>query len=358
MNRNLFKKIAVAGLAAVSLSAVGLMNGQTAKAMKGGPWVATVTKNTPAHLYDINGNAITNRALAPESAWVVANVQVINGQDYYQVSTKEYLKATDSSMVDTGANQKNDWVQPSNLVVTVYGGNAHLYNDQEGGISTTRMLAKGTPWRVARTVFNKNGTYYFQVSTHEWLNGNDAEVNMTPDNVEEIDDFALNPDGTSIEYNNDHHGNTTNTDVPGLNYPGVSLSDVRRNVIAEINQYASVPMNGTETSLNNAAQIRAKELATYYGNTRPDGRATSTVLNENGVNYSSSKELIGMTDNQFDSYKDLKGISHEAYYEMQIAAMREDNEFVMNGKYYSRVGVGVYYDQPTKHFYTVVELAN
>ncbi|MBA1434967.1 C39 family peptidase [Bombilactobacillus bombi] len=54
--------------------------------------VVTVKSQT-APLYNDNGQLIVSRALGPHSAWLTGLLRIINGQQYYQVSTHEYIAA-------------------------------------------------------------------------------------------------------------------------------------------------------------------------------------------------------------------------------------------------------------------------
>lgn len=55
----------------------------------------TVHTNTPAQVYDQNGQAITGYGLAPNSAWITDNYIIIDKVGYYRVANNEYVCVTD-----------------------------------------------------------------------------------------------------------------------------------------------------------------------------------------------------------------------------------------------------------------------
>lgn len=89
LNKTLF--LATAIIAAASSVA---LNEKTADAST----VATTNKGNIATLYTDKGKAISNRALAPDTQWGVGKIITVDGEDLYQVSTSEYLKASEASI--------------------------------------------------------------------------------------------------------------------------------------------------------------------------------------------------------------------------------------------------------------------
>lgn len=58
-----------------------------------------------ARLYTIDGDDISNRALAANTDWLVGRIFTHNNETYYQVATHEYLKASDSSKLFDNKNE-------------------------------------------------------------------------------------------------------------------------------------------------------------------------------------------------------------------------------------------------------------
>ncbi|CAJ1181325.1 hypothetical protein LCR01_08920 [Companilactobacillus crustorum] len=123
------------------------------------------TKNTPAHLYTKDGQAITGRALGANTPWKTANKMVLNGTTYYQVSTNEWVKGDDVTLPANNNTTSN--VTPASGVVTTTNAVATLYT-KDGQAITGRALRPNTPWQIANKMV-LNGTTYYQVATNEWV---------------------------------------------------------------------------------------------------------------------------------------------------------------------------------------------
>ena len=91
-------------------------------------------------------------------------------------------------------------------------------------------------------------------------------------------------------------GDTTNkpeTDNPELD--NTEQSTYAQQILALVNQErakAGLKEVVLEEKLGDAANVRAKECATSFSHTRPDGSSFSTVLKENGVTYTGAGENI------------------------------------------------------------------
>lgn len=70
------------------------------------------------------------------------------------------------------------------------------------------------------------------------------------------------------------------------------ISEVIRLVNVERTTRGLSALTSTNTALNNAAAIRAKEQASLFSHTRPNGSNWDTVLRENGVSYRSAGENV------------------------------------------------------------------
>ena len=191
-------------VAALSMATTGalMLNQNKADAAT----VATVNSGTTARLYTDQGQLVMNRALAPNTPWLVGKIQTINGETMYQVATNEYLSSKDSNL--NGPTQK-----PSNkLIVTVRGHNLPVYDDTTKSQSN-RALGKDTSWQVGKIVKNANGDTYYQVSTHEYLlaSSNAMLNNYDTDyetNKQYIADFMIKG-GTSSNTDTDTNTSTT-----------------------------------------------------------------------------------------------------------------------------------------------------
>lgn len=128
-----------------------------------------------AHLYDKDGKVLS-RSLVNKSRWQTNNKMVLNGVTYYQVSTTEWLKASDiivenekgSEDANTDTDTNKDATKADRSVVeTKNSGLAHLYDDN-GELIASRSLSPNTRW-ATDLMKTTNGVKMYRVATHEWL---------------------------------------------------------------------------------------------------------------------------------------------------------------------------------------------
>lgn len=189
------------------------------------------TLSDEAKVVDANGN-LNGQTLPAGSSWQLGQLKTINGKEFYQVATNEYIPAV-LIMSDTDVYPNPNEAQPVTTVINLYNASRVLDNngndtgktmpagsswkaDQSktmhdylyfriapnqwvtnGGTnssdrifangpiavtlakdaqlydtssnSMTRTLAKGTSWRVFKSVMNSKGRVFAQVSSNEWI---------------------------------------------------------------------------------------------------------------------------------------------------------------------------------------------
>lgn len=121
------------------------------------------------------------------------------------------------------------------------------------------------------------------------INGNTGNENNGNANNNTCNENSGNNNGnTGIENN----GNN-NTSKPDNSVSSESryISEVVRLVNAERAKEGLAALQ-MDSSLNSAAQIRAKEIVTSFSHTRPNGSNCFTVLSEAGIKYNGSGENI------------------------------------------------------------------
>lgn len=203
MKKNIKGSLLVAGMSAITIGAFNFTNVSASG-------VAT-TFDKIVRMYKPSGELVTNRALAAHTPWQVGDTKTINGETMYQVSTSEYVKASDVSYdanpggTDTNTNTDNSG-NNSNVILKL--GGSYVFDDQTGalvpnvpgsGTVDKDLTLKGS-FKVGRIVQNDIGVYY-QVSEHGWVrdfsNGDTSnfEVIGTP-NIEHDDSFS--PLGTVV----------------------------------------------------------------------------------------------------------------------------------------------------------------
>lgn len=140
-----------------------------------------------AQLYDPNGNVIVDRALPARTSWITGQKRTINGVDYYQVSTEEYVKAslvdykvkTEKSITVNVITGYIDYTKiPANVFRVTAGGLTSLWRVSNDGTSMIvkpdRFVPYHSDWKTAQIAV-VDGQIFYQVSTNEWIrseNGN------------------------------------------------------------------------------------------------------------------------------------------------------------------------------------------
>ncbi|ALB29613.1 hypothetical protein [Companilactobacillus heilongjiangensis] len=153
-------------------------------------WTTTDTKGVVTtkadHAYytlkDDEGNAVTNRALAKNTAWKTNAVRVDqNGNKQYRVGGSEWIDANDVTFSDKATDNNNGEgaytdVKALNGKVVTAGPSGFVYPlfDDNGKQVTNRAVAGDTAWYTDKSAVNAEGTTVYHVATGEWLQGNNV----------------------------------------------------------------------------------------------------------------------------------------------------------------------------------------
>ncbi|MFC6176709.1 CAP domain-containing protein [Companilactobacillus huachuanensis] len=343
--------------------------------------VATVHSGIVARLYTPQGTKISNRALAPNSAWQVGKIATINGEKMYQVSTNEYLRAADSSL---NGQQQQSSTRLAGKAMTMLA----LYRDDTNSMAN-RSLAPNSEWAIGKYVVNKNGQQFVQVSTHEYADASKLMYTQPMTNPTYIADFGTNTKfsdfavvgsgnlgtngdssstgDTSTDNNQGSTSTSTSTDpdidpslnanvavgTNGLTYEQIhkrypKVADVRSAVVETINaerQSRGLAILSEDSGLDSIAGRRAEEISTNF--THYDAAGNSIF-----VNYL-HKEIPGMLsqgENIFGSpWKDLRDQTAKGYANLVLDNYRGEgisttwNHYsaIINPKA-TKIGVGIY----------------
>lgn len=243
--------------------------------------IATVTTKEPARLYNSEGLLIRNRALAPNSPWLVGKITNFGNEKMYQVATNEYLKASDSVLSDNQPKQK--------IVGTLTGiAGKFVYNDQINDI-TGKVIVPGSSWVIGRQVVNKYNQHYVQISAHEYVETTDMTFNgslPTPVYIGNFDSLDKNPE--------DDTNNTTIKDyVP-------NVQRINEYFIKYLNALhaanGTAPVQGS-TDMFNYAQVRASQ--------QTNGLDHSTASRDTSENLSSAGLAFWIDSRGVQSDKDI-----------------------------------------------------
>jgi hypothetical protein len=199
VKKNIVGSLLVAGMAAITIGAFNLTDVSAAG-------VAT-TFDKIVRMYKPSGELVTNRALGAHTPWQVGDTKTINGETMYQVSTAEYVKASDVSYdANPGGTNTNTDNSSNNSNIIIKVNAVNVFDDQAGSLvqnapgSIDKDFILSGSFKVGRIVQNDIGTYY-QVSEHGWVkdfsNGDKSifEVIGTP-SIEHDDSFS--PLGTVV----------------------------------------------------------------------------------------------------------------------------------------------------------------
>ncbi|KRO00103.1 CAP domain-containing protein [Companilactobacillus kimchiensis] len=283
----------IAALAMATTSALAL-NQNTVKAAT----VATTHSGIAAQLFGADGHRVMDRALAPNTPWLVGKIATINGVTMYQVSTNEYLRASDSdlSSARTQQPQSTKLVGTANSILS-------LYNRKTGSMAD-RSLAKDSAWLIGESFVNKDGQVFVQISSDEYADASKMTFNKTL-NPTKMSDFGLgntfdgsttaNTANTNSNINTDSHANITNPDA-GHNQTSINAEDVKSAVFNSINverQSKGLSTLTTDASIQKMSDIRINDLQNGgEGHVRPDGNKWYELYTQLGITYKDGGENI------------------------------------------------------------------
>ncbi|MFC6176266.1 SLAP domain-containing protein [Companilactobacillus huachuanensis] len=141
------------------------------------------------------GQAVSGVILPAGSSWNVGQTVTLNGESYVQIATDEYVAASNlniatpqaATQTETQQTQQSEQQQP--VVGTVVNGPADVYDTSMDSFSG-RQLQEGSQWKVGQQVQNKYGYTFYQVSTNEWTQSSNMQVNQADQNVTSEPEFA------------------------------------------------------------------------------------------------------------------------------------------------------------------------
>ena len=164
--------------------------------------------------------------------------------------------------------------------------------------------------------------------------GTDSEVttphtDSSEQNQSSSEDTAQNPDGGSDSGSDGEEDKTPHTDISPADVVRLTNDERVKNGLEALE---------TETAIQDAANIRAKEIATNFSHTRPDGTSFSTAISGK---YSHTGENIAYSTGN---------VTAEKFVSMWMASSGHKANILGD---YTGIAVGIYYDENSDTTYAV-----
>jgi hypothetical protein len=282
-------------LAAFAMAVTGALTIGTHTAKADG--VAVVHTSGVCPLYQQDGSRVTYRGLAPNTGWQVGKTINLDGIDYYQVSTNEYLKATDADYQGNSETINQD--STFTLLGKVTNGPVGVYNDQTGLTSKTKTVADGSVWQIGRYIVNKNGSTFAQISTHEWIPGDHLMLNFLPMDTAYDADFGTN-DTNSV--------NDVDKPVENIEQP---KNDYKPN-LSKINDYFVQYLNALHKA-NNSAPVNSSADMISYATQRANQQVNGN-LDHGTAERDTSENLSGAGFDYMTNWGNVTSDKEAAYF--------------------------------------------
>ena len=138
-----------------------------------------------------------------------------------------------------------------------------------------------------------NSCDFSDIVLPDWKNNCDNNNNSSNTGNENNGSTGNENNGNNNENTDSENNGNDNTSKPGNNVSSESqyISEVVRLVNSERAKEGLAALQ-MDSSLNSAAQVRAKEIVTSFSHTRPNGSNCFTALSEAGIKYNGSGENI------------------------------------------------------------------
>ena len=164
--------------------------------------------------------------------------------------------------------------------------------------------------------------------------GTDSKVttprtDSSEQNQSSSEDTAQNPDGGSDSGSDGEEDKTPHTDISPADVVRLTNDERVKNGLEALE---------TETAIQDAANIRAKEIATNFSHTRPDGTSFSTAISGK---YSHTGENIAYSTGN---------VTAEKFVSMWMASSGHKANILGD---YTGIAVGIYYDENSDTTYAV-----
>lgn len=129
----------------------------------------TVTITNTANIVDSNGNS-TGMTLPVGSKWRIADMLFVNGKNYYQVATNEWIQDTNFTVSGPATGDNGSYITDGSGAAGSVGittNNVQVVNGS--GTPTGATLPKGTQWKIGSQTLHYDKQTFYQVATNEFV---------------------------------------------------------------------------------------------------------------------------------------------------------------------------------------------
>ncbi|WP_338215836.1 SLAP domain-containing protein [Companilactobacillus muriivasis] len=265
------KSLTVSGLALAAFATSSILSDDADAAM-----VATTKNVTITRLYTQDGNLVQDRGLAANTPWRVGKIIQLNGLDYYQVATNEYLKSTDSSSL-TGSNDSQNTHNNSKVDILVEQPSADTYDDRDGSVNG--QVGHFSDWVVSKVVFESyTGKTYYQISPHQFITLYNYQVHGDEGTLPKVEVTHLTDLNKNIDPDTGQEFNTYKPNLTNIN----NYFEKYLNALHKANGTAPVHLT---TDMMNYAQQRAEQQVGNNLDHTTATRSTSENLSGSGFDF-------------------------------------------------------------------------
>ncbi|MFD1418353.1 glycoside hydrolase family 73 protein [Companilactobacillus keshanensis] len=141
--------------------------------------IATVTKKGAAALYTdaYPDQQVSTRALGEGTPWrVISKVVTPEGETYYQVSTHEFVKASDVQLKSEEGSTTQPPVSISDTATISNTNGAVVYSSGNANATTDRTLPYKSSWVTTAYVLGDDGAKYYLVGTGSYVKDSDIQL--------------------------------------------------------------------------------------------------------------------------------------------------------------------------------------
>lgn len=250
--------------------------GQTTTTTTNNPYITTdaqygktVTITNTANIVDSNGNS-TGMTLPVGSKWRIADMPFVNGKNYYQVATNEWIQDTNFTVSGPATGDNGSYITDGSGAAGSAGittNNVQVVNGS--GTPTGATLPKGTQWKIGSQTLHYDKQTFYQVATNEFVSVaymNIVDQTSTTPNTNTNSSVPTPSNGLIATTNKQIRTYNTSTNSYDLTLPANSAWKISKLVVNKYGSYwGQVATNQwvwiTDVTLNSSLNLKANS---YY----------------------------------------------------------------------------------------------